>query len=94
MASPRRSPVRVESYLINSIGICWPQIKNRKIQLQMNILAEMLHDELNAKSDKKIIKNNKRIDGAHTEAEEIKYFIAYFTKIIFFVSLKLSVINL
>jgi hypothetical protein len=77
MASPRRSPVHIESYLMNSIGVCWPQIKNRKIQLQMNILAEMLNEEINKKNGKQAIKKKTK-KSEPTESEEIRFFIACF----------------
>jgi hypothetical protein len=78
MASPRRSPVRMESFLINAIGVSWPQINNKNIRMQMNILAEMLQEELHKKSGKKQTRHNKSIDSAHTEGENVKFFIAYF----------------
>jgi len=77
MASPKRSPVRIESFLINAIGVSWPQINNKNIRLQMNILAEMLQEELNKKSGKKQSRVNKAIDAEDSEGEKIKFFIAY-----------------
>jgi hypothetical protein len=78
MAGPRRSPVRIESYLLNTIGICWPKITNKKIRLQMTILGEMLQEELNKKNGKptKQIENAEEIE--YSEGEEVRYFIAYF----------------
>lgn len=75
MASPKRYPVNAESFLINAIGICWPKIKNNKVRLEMNILAELLQDEINKKLDRKPKMKN---TTNNPESEDIRYFISVF----------------
>ena len=78
MASPKRTPVYVESYLINSIAICWGRITSKKIRLQMDILAEMLQEEINKKDGKKKAKDIQKAQDGPTEQEEMRFFIGYF----------------
>jgi len=78
MASPKRTPVYMESHLINCLGVCWHNITNKKIRLQMDILAEMLNEEINKKEGRKKQKNNGHAPEKHTDQEEFRFFIGYF----------------
>lgn len=77
MKTPKRCAVMHEEYLMNSIGICWPNIKNRDVRFQMNLLAELLQESLNKKLGRKVKKEEKKSDD-QTENDDIRKFIAVF----------------
>jgi len=77
MKTPKRCAVIHEEYLMNSIGICWPNIKNRDVRFQMNLLAELLQESLNKKLGRKVKKEEKKSDD-QTENDDIRKFIAVF----------------
>jgi len=77
MKTPRRCAVIHEEYLMNSIGICWPNIKNRDVRFQMNLLAELLQEQINKKLGKKIKKEEKKSEN-QLENDDVRKFIAVF----------------
>jgi len=78
MKTPKRCPVFYEQYLMNSIGLCWANINNKNIRFQMNILAEMLQEESDRKSGRRIKKKNKEMEAPRTENDDLRKFIALF----------------
>ena len=78
MKRPVRIPVKFEQYLINSIGVCWQHINNKDLRFQMNMLAEMLHEELNKKNGRRAKKIEKEISAPKTEQDDLRKFIALF----------------
>jgi len=75
MKTPKRCPVMYEEYLMNSIGVCWSNIKNKDVRFQMNLLAELLQEEINKKLGRKVKKEEKKNSGDNLD---VRRFIAVF----------------